>query len=149
MSFVFLDPPVNLIGPDGRPRFGVYGGPIAQLNCQDFAYKQLRRTPWTLSRKAAGWLLKKWQFVGVLDEGFVFGSAVIDLQYIGATFSYLYDRRTGEMTGVNAQAPLARGVQFSPSAVAGVSRYQSGAQLVEFDNHLDHAVVGELGRQHG
>jgi len=137
MSFVFADPPNQLIGPDGKPFFGDYAGPILNLNLQDYPYQQLRRPPWTFSKKLAAWLLKKWQFVGVLDEGFVFGEAVIDLQYVGATFAYLYDRQTAEMVGVTAQAPLAKGVQFSPSAVEGVSRFQSGGKLIELNNDLD------------
>ena len=137
MSFVFAAAPSRLIAPDGKPCFGVYAGPIPDLNVQDYAFRNLRRPPWTLVDKTARMLLKKWQFVGVLDEGFVFGSAVIDLQYVGATFSYLYDKQSGQMVGHTAQAPLAKGVQFSPSAIAGDSFYRAGGKSLELGNTLN------------
>jgi len=130
MSFTFAEPPAQLIGANGRPLFGVYAGPIANVNMEDFPYKELRRFPFSISAGAAAWLAKKWQFVGVVDKDFVLGAAVVHINYIGTAFAYAYDRATKQLHEINLKAPLCKGVQFSDSSISGTSSFRGKHQVV-------------------
>jgi Domain of unknown function (DUF2804), C-terminal/Domain of unknown function (DUF2804), N-terminal len=126
--------PEMLIAPDGQPNYGNFAGPIPTLNHDAFDYTKLHRWPWSAIGGLANKLLKRWQFVGVIDEGLVLGAAVVDLQYVGSGFTYLYDRATGEIVGKDVKAPLGMSTAFSESAGGGVSQIQFGGALIRMDN---------------
>ena len=135
MTQIKLAPaPEMLIGPEGKPRFGNFAGPIRTLNLDDFDYRSLRRPPWTWNRDLARQLLKRWQFVGVVDEHFVFGAAVVHVNYLGTGFTYLYDRRNKTIVHEEIKTPLAARTRFSPTAVNGVSEIRQGAKSIFMDN---------------
>lgn len=136
MSFQFQKPPKQLIDQNGRPAFGVYAGAVPDVNLGDFPYMLLRRFPWTLSPNMAKWLVKKWQFVGVVDEEFVLGVAIVHLNYIGNMFAYVFDRTNNQLIEIKHIAPFCKDVQFSPSAVNGMSSYTTDTARVEFDNNI-------------
>lgn len=128
--------PATLFDSNGRPNYGNFAGPIADCNHEAFDYTRLNRWPWTASPRLAAKLLKRWQFVGVIDENIVLGAAVIHLNYAGAGFAYVYDRHTGKIVESNFKSPLARHTEFSRSAAAGASRIQVGANVITMQNTM-------------
>jgi len=135
MSKDFLKtPPDRLFDAAGRPQFGNFAGAIADLNYEQFDFKVLERWPWTANDALAAKLLKRWEFVGVIDDGLVLGGAVVHLHYVGTGFAYVYDRQTGVITEKNLKMPLARNTMFSPSAMNGVSEIRRGDQFIRLDN---------------
>jgi len=128
--------PDKLIGADGRPAFGNFAGAVPDLNLDAFDFTALRRPPWTYSAAAARKLLKRWQFVGVVDDELVFGAAVVHLHYLSSGFAYVYDRKTGKIVEGDIKMPLAANTSFSPSAVAGAGEIRQGAKFIRFDNAI-------------
>lgn len=83
---------VALIAGDGRPRFGLYPGPLTRLNPKDFRpYGKKKKT--LLNRLFLPFRIKQWLFVGLCSPEFFFGLAVVRLGYLSQLFLYLYDRR--------------------------------------------------------
>jgi hypothetical protein len=128
--------PEKLIGADGRPSFGNFSGAIPDLNLAAFDFTALRRRPWTMFASLADKLLKRWQFVGVIDEAFVLGAAVVHLNYVGSGFAYAYDRHSGEIVEIDVKTPLAANTRFSPSAVGGVTEIRQGANAIVLENDV-------------
>jgi hypothetical protein len=57
--------------------------------------------------------LKEWQHFGVIGDDFYFGFAIVDTKYLGNSFCYFLDRKTGEMVEHD---------RLAPPGVAGVAR---------------------------
>lgn len=131
--------PEKLIGYDGLATFGSYGGAIGEINAEEFDFTRLERPPWTWLRSAAGKLFKRWQFVGAIDENIIFGAAVAHVQYLGTGFTYLYDRKTRELTECNIKKPFAIGTSFSRSPNSGVTQIKKGSRLILADNLLQNS----------
>jgi hypothetical protein len=129
--------PEKLIDADGRPVFGNFAGAVQDLNLAAFDFTSLRRPPWTLTRSWARNLLKRWQFVGVVDDDLVFGAAVVHLNYLSSGFAYVYDRRTGKIIEGNIKSPLAANTRFSPSPVGGATEIHQGGQSIVFENTIN------------
>ncbi|MDP8224845.1 MAG: DUF2804 domain-containing protein [Candidatus Lernaella stagnicola] len=128
------DAPAILIAENGIPNYGNFRGPIAECNHECFDYTGLQRWPWSALHSTADKLLKRWQFVGVIDEGFVLGAAVIHLQYAGAGFAYVYDRNRRQLAEKNLKSPLAKNTAFSRSAAQGVSEIRVGNDFIRMQN---------------
>jgi hypothetical protein len=126
--------PERLIDSHGRPCFGNFAGPIKDLNHNAFDYRPIRRWPWTSNQWLARKLLKRWEFVGLIDDGLVFGCAVVHVHYAGIGFAYLYNRRSGQLVEQNIKSPFARGTIFSASACDGISCTRRGQKQIRVDN---------------
>ena len=129
--------PTNLFGSDGKPNYGNFIGPIQDCNHEAFDYAGLHRWPWTATSGLAAKLLKRWQFVGVIDDDLVLGAAVINLNYVGAGFTYAYNRRTGKIIEKDLKSPLARNTVFSRSASQGVSEIRVGRDFIRMQNTME------------
>ncbi len=129
-------PPEKLIDENGKPAFGVYNGPIGNLNLDDFDYTQLRRFPFTLFKKTAGLTRKRWQYLGVVDDNLVIGVAVIHLGYIGSAFAYVYRKDKKELTELNIVDPAASKTVYAESSIYGYSSCRSGSKFVRIDNDI-------------
>ncbi|MDP8254350.1 MAG: DUF2804 family protein, partial [Candidatus Alcyoniella australis] len=123
-------PPAELIDEQGNVNFGSFLGPIERLNLERFDYTRLGRWPWTASQAGASKLLKRWQFVGAMDENMVLGAAVVNLHYLGSGFAYAFDRRTNKITEFNLKKPLAKNTQFSASPIDGESSIGKGKSRI-------------------
>ena len=137
MTKKILEPaPQRLIGSDGTIPYGNFAGPIAVMNVNDFDYMAMDRRPWTLWRASAGKLLKRWQFVGAIDENIIFGAAVAHVQYLATGFAYVFERKTGQITEKNIKSPLALGTHFSASPALGNSEIKQGQRSIRLNNTI-------------
>jgi Domain of unknown function (DUF2804), C-terminal/Domain of unknown function (DUF2804), N-terminal len=126
--------PEKLFQPDGSPNFGNFTGPTPVLNFEDFDFQGLHRWPWSMDANLAAKLLKRWEFVGVMDENFVIGAAVVHLNYVGSGFAYCYDKRSQRIVEKNIKAPFCMNTSFSPSAQEGVSEIRVGTSFIRMNN---------------
>jgi|GEM_PF-2337503 len=128
------NPPDSLIDEQGRVMFGNFAGPVHEINWQNFDFLNLKRFPWTLRSTWAQKLLKRWQFVGIIDSNFALGAATAHVNYLGTGFVYVYDRANQTLIEFNFKRPLATQTQFSASPDNGITRIEKGPDFLEFDN---------------
>ena len=140
MDTNFPPAPEVLIPRGGEPVFGNFAGVPSALGLEDIDYRGLDRRPWTWTRRVGKRLLKRWQFVGAVDENLVVGAAVAHVQYLATAFAYVYDRCTGEIVERSVKAPLAVGAAFSRSPSAGETRLVLSGASVRMGNTLDGGV---------
>jgi len=127
-------PPDQLVGDGGDIVFGNFGGVPRELGLQNVDYEGLRRPPWNRLRWTAEKLLKRWQFVGAMDERYVVGAAVAHVQYLASGFAYVYDRRTGVFTERNFKTPAALGARFSETPARGDTTFALGSKRIRLGN---------------
>lgn len=126
--------PERLFDGAGELIAGNFAGPVADLNADDFDFRRVGRLPWTITGATASKLFKRWQFVGVIDEGLVVGAAVAHVQYLGNGFAYVYERPSGVVTERAIKAPLAVATRFSEAPLRGTTRMSLPGRRIEADN---------------
>jgi len=107
---------MNAVNPDGHFRFGKFEEPFTQL---DFHLADLSDVSAWWGRPQTGWLgrtvrrmrLKKWHYVSVTHPEFYLCAAIADVGYMGNTFCYLVDRRSGRKYERESLRPFGWGVQ--------------------------------------
>ncbi len=129
-------PPEQLISSDGTVAFGNYAGVPGDLAVERVAYTRLKRPPWSWFGELACKLLKRWQFVGAMDENLVVGAAVAHVNYLATGFAYVYDRKTEIFTEYNLKAPLALGAEFSRTPANGETCLFKGKRSIVMNNSV-------------
>lgn len=130
-------PPAKLIDESGNPNFGVFNGPISDLNLDDFDYRQVTGFPWRMSRNGSKIAKKRWQYLGAFDEQVVLGVAVVHLSYIGSAFAYVYNRGTGSLKEFNLLDPAAQKTIYSKSSIQDYSRLKTAGSDIRLDNDVN------------
>ena len=126
--------PKKLIVNREASPYGTYRGAIEDANWETFDYSGLKALPWPLGIGGKSKRLKRWQFVGAIDENVVIGAAAVHVQYLGTGFAYVYDRKSNTITEKNIKSPLARNTSFSRSPVTGISEIIKGAHSIRAEN---------------
>jgi hypothetical protein len=119
-----------LIGPDGRPRFGLYNQPLDRLNLEDYRpYGHI--TCDSLTKK---WILKyrikRWEYLGCCNNDLIFGIAVVRLGYMCNLFAYLFERQSGRLSEYNILTPGGGSARFSGTSLNGEIGFQNGKTKV-------------------
>lgn len=83
-STILPPAPERLAGDDGRPRFGLYAGSLA-----DAAFAGLKHAPGTLQRRL---MEKRWQYVFVATPEMMLAMAVVDCGYLSSGICAVFDR---------------------------------------------------------
>lgn len=134
MDTNFPPAPEVLIPRTGETEFGNFAGVPSALGLEDLDYRKLHRRPWTWTRRVGRSLLKRWQFVGAVDENLVIGAAVAHVQYLATAFAYVYDRHTGKIVERSVKSPLAAGAAFSKTPAEGETRLALSGSSVRMGN---------------
>ena len=115
------------------PEFGNYSGeiesfPLSDFECKGFSdfFKQFRA--------------KRWRFTGVFSPDIVMGIAVVDAGYLGTTFVYLYDRKTGKITEYNGKSPLGKASIITDNLSKGTAVFSQKQDLVKMDWDVKHKI---------
>lgn len=109
-------PPGSLIDDHGHPSYGVYRGPIANLNAQAFVPPGQRKP--VASRR-----LKRWLYVGAADEHVVAGGALVDIGLLGKVFVYAFNRKTKKLQEYTRTIPFARGLRIESNGLEGKAEF--------------------------
>jgi hypothetical protein len=139
----------SLIGIDGRPRFGIYSGPLTSLNLDDFR-------PYGAKDGASctkSWILKcrikRWEYLGLCNSDIIFGIAVVRLGYMCNLFTYLFDRRSARISEYNILTPGGGAAIIEGTSLTGGITFESGKTAVRMTSDpetitVDGSIKGEL-----
>ena len=126
----------SLIGPGGRPRFGIYRKPFADLSLDLF--RPYGREGY---RACTGFIkscrIKRWQYLGACSDDVVFGLAIVGLGYLSNMFAYVYDRNSKSFSEWNVIQPLGAGTFFEGSSLDGRIRFNKGTSSVVMRNEAE------------
>lgn len=131
MSRVRSPAPRSLVS-DGRFQFGVFDGPIRDVNPLD-AHRPFGAP---LPRRARAWRLKEWQAAQLVSDRFFVLVALFDAKTLALAQAKVYDRETGQKHVFERQLPpwklrVANGLHHSET------RYRGGGCEIGFSNRLD------------
>jgi len=139
----------TLIGIDGRPRFGIYSGPLTFLNLDDFRPYGAKDGASSTRSRILKYRIKRWEYLGICDKDIVFGMAVVRLGYMCNLFAYLYDRRNARISEYNILTPGGGAASFAGSSQTGGVTFKSGKMVVRMTSDpesitVEGSIKGEL-----
>jgi hypothetical protein len=120
----------DLIGPDGRPCFGLYSQPLASLNLEDFRPYGVKGPASAAKRWSLRYRIKRWEYLGLCTEDIIFGIAAINLGYMCNLFAYLYERQNGRINEYEMIVPGRKAASFLGNSLTGETRFESGKTFV-------------------
>ena len=122
---------MKLISEDGRPNFGLYSKPLAELNYADFVppggVGPIRTALLGKAIKP-----KRWIYTGFVTPSHVIGCAIVQLNYAAKEFVYAYDRWSKQFYTQNSFSPLGGDASFKGSSVEGEARFKNEHASLEF-----------------
>jgi hypothetical protein len=138
-----------LIGIDGRPRFGIYRGPLTSLNLDDFRPYGAKDRASCAKRRILKYRIKRWEYLGVCNNDIIFGIAVVRLGYMCNLFTYLFDRRSFRISEYDILTPGGGAAVFEGNSLAGQITFASGKTTVRMTSDpeaiaVEGSIKGEL-----
>lgn len=134
---------------DGRVvECGAFDGPFREVNLIDVELVYRGRK---LPRVARDFRLKEWEHFGIITDEYYFGMVIFDAKFMGTSFFYAYDRKTGhffehERTSVGGPLRVARELWH------GECYFRHVGYNMEFENRLDsglHRLRVDIGAKKG
>jgi hypothetical protein len=123
---------VEIVGSNGRPRFGIYRKPL-----ESFDLGKLRRYGKRAQGPVSAFRLKRWQYLGVCNESVIFGLAVVDAGYLGNMFTYAFNRETKELLEFDIIHPLGLATEIKGNSLSGDVSFKNGKTVVYMKNEAD------------
>ncbi|MBE7216589.1 DUF2804 domain-containing protein [Shewanella benthica] len=123
--------PKELMDDQGKPIFGYFDGPVADLALDKFAYFNEMDKPVSSLKKH--FHFKQFQFVSLVTPGYIIGVAIADIRYVGSAFCYLYDISKNQITETSWLKPPGVGYQMEPSPLSGSAKISSKKGSIEFN----------------
>ena len=150
--------PEQIVENDGRVNLGWFKDPFDNANLGDAHARhplaRLRTTSLAPLEKLTRRIqLKEWMYVSVVTERTLIACAIADLGYVGSSFAYVVDRRSGKKYEYSTLSPAALGIGVSHNSLRGVScidrpGYGRAVVLNESDKgrrRIDLSLRGALG----
>jgi hypothetical protein len=139
----------SLVGIDGRPRFGIYSGPLTSLNLDDFRPYGAKDGASCAKNRILKYRIKRWEYLGVCNNDIIFGIAVVRLGYLCNLFAYLFDRRSARISEYNILTPGGGAAIFEGTSLAGGITFESGKTAVRMTSDsetitVEGSIKGEL-----
>jgi hypothetical protein len=131
----------SLIGIDGRPRFGIYGGPLTSLNLDDFRPYGKRDSASSAKSRILKYRIKRWEYLGVCNNDILFGIAVVRLGYMCNLFAYLFDRRNARISEYDILTPGGGAAIFGGNSLTGESSFRNGKTMVRMTSDPETITV--------
>ncbi len=116
------------------PEFGTYSGEIEAFPLNDYKFRNIFYNLFKHLRA------KRWRFTGVFSPEIVMGIAVVDTGYIGTSFAYVYDRKTGEIAEYTGKSLLARACNITDNLSKGKAVFNQGKNLISMDWDLKNGI---------
>ena len=139
----------SLIGINGRPRFGIYSGPLTSLNLDDFRPYGAKDGTSSAKSRILKYRIKRWEYLGVCNNDIIFGIAVVRLGYMCNLFAYLFDRRSSRISEYDILTPGGGAAIFEGTSLAGEITFKSGKTAVSMTTDpetitVEGSIKGEL-----
>ena len=139
----------SLIGIDGRPRFGIYSGPLTSLNLDDFRPYGAKDGASSAKSRILKYRIKRWEYLGICNNDIIFGIAVVRLGYMCNLFAYLFDRRSARISEYDILTPGGGAAIFEGTSLTGEITFKSGKTAVRMTSDpetitVEGSIKGEL-----
>ncbi len=139
----------ELIGSDGRPRFGIFDGPLTSFNLDDFRPYGTKNRVFSARKWILQYRIKRWEYLGICNNDIIFGVAVVHLGYMCNLFAYLFDRRSARLSEYDILVPGGCAAIFEGSSLTGAVTFKSGKTEVRITNDpatvtVEGSIKGEL-----
>ena len=139
----------SLIGIDGRPRFGIYSGPLTPLNLDDFRPYGVKDGESSTKSWILKYRIKRWEYLGICNNDIIFGIAVVRLGYMCNLFAYLFDRRSARISEYDILTPGGGAAIFEGTSLTGRITFESGKTAVRMTSDpetitVEGSIKGEL-----
>lgn len=118
-----------LINENGQPQFGVFEGPIGDVNYRDHDLRNVMDKP--RGRLARHFAFNQFQFLSLCSEELIVGLAIVDLKWLSNAFVYCFDPLTGDYEEFSFLAPLSRNTTFDTRPNDGRASFRSGRNRLE------------------
>jgi hypothetical protein len=131
----------SLIGINGRPRFGIYSGPLTSLNIDDFRPYGAKDGTSLAKRWVLKCRIKRWEYLGICNNDIIFGIAVVRLGYMCNLFAYLFDRRSGRSREYDILTPGGGAAIFAGTSLTGGIIFENGKTAVRMTSDFETITV--------
>ncbi len=138
----------NLIGPEGRPLFGIRRSPVESFNLSDFRIYGTGKKGGFVKSLITRFRIKRWQYLGVCNDEVIFGAAIVNLGYMTSMFTYIFDRREGNIKQIETILPSGKAGLFTGSSRDGSASFKKRNTSLEFTNQPGsiHAKISAEGK---
>jgi len=138
----------KLIGPEGRPLYGIRSSPVESFNLSDFRIYGTDKKEGLLKGLITRFRIKRWQYLGVCNNEVIFGAAIVNLGYMTNMFTYIFDRRAGRMNQMEAILPFGKADLFTGSSRNGSASFKNRNTSLAFTNQPQniHAKISAGGK---
>jgi len=119
----------RLVDESGNARFGIFSGPVHEINHRDYRLTDPFDRP--VGRIRRHFAFNQFQFLGALSEELVFGCAIADVKYLGSAFLYFYEPATRRYAGFSFKSPLALGTRVDQLPETGSASFRLGGNRFE------------------
>lgn len=131
----------NLIGSEGRPLFGIRRSPVESFNLSDFRIYGTDKKEGFLKSLITRFRIKRWQYLGVCNDEIIFGAAIVNLGYMTNIFTYIFDRRAGRITQLEAIVPCGKAGLFTGSSQTGSVCFKNRNASLDFTNRPENILA--------
>ena len=131
----------SLIGIDGRPCYGIYGGPLTSLNLDDFRPYGAKDGASSAKSRILKYRIKRWEYLGICNNDIIFGIAVIRLGFMCNLFAYLFDRRSARISEYDILTPGGGAAIFNGTSLTGEITFESGKTAVRMTSDPETITV--------
>lgn len=119
---------------DGKvAEFGVFTDPFREVNLLDVELKARGRQ---LPRFGRDMRLKEWEHFGIVHEEYYLGMVIFDAKYMGMSFFYAFNRKTGEFFE-HGRNSVGGPLLVSRELMHGECYFRHMGYRMEFENRLD------------
>ncbi|RPH51002.1 MAG: DUF2804 domain-containing protein [Desulfobacteraceae bacterium] len=131
----------KLIGPEGRPIFGIRGFPVESFNLSDFRIYGTDKKEGFIKNLVTRFRIKRWQYLGICSDEIIFGAAIVNLGYMTNMFTYIFNRGEGKIKQYEAILPSGKAAFFTGSSRNGAASFKSGNTSLEFINRHENILA--------
>jgi len=131
----------KLIGPKGRPLFGIHGSPVESFNLSDLRVYGKNKKEGMVKSFITGFRIKRWEYLGVCNNEIIFGAAIVNLGYMSNMFTYIFDRKAGKIKQLEAITPSGKAGLFEGSFQNGSASFKNRNASLNFTNKPDRVLA--------
>lgn len=113
----------RLIQKNGRPNFGILNQIVPVLNMDDYRPHGETSVPAIQRNWINQFQVKRWQYIGVVQDDFIFGIAIVRLGYLSNFFCYLFDRKEKTIKEYSQSQFLSWNTEFKGSLKSGEAQF--------------------------
>lgn len=125
--------PARMVVDGQVVEYGAFRDPFREVNLLDVELEIAgRKVPRTVREMR----LKEWEHFGIISEDYYFGMVIFDAKFLGNSFFYAFNRKTGEFfehKRTSAGGPL----RVARELWHGECYFRHFGYIIEFENRLD------------